>query len=177
VTSDVRNAHDNEFWQFSLALYAQPNVREQCLALQEECGIDVNVLLFCGWLGWSKRVRLEADDLQRIEGVVADWHRCAVKPLRSVRQYLKGLDAGGAGGLRERVKADELEAERVEQALLFSYAERRWPHGGSQESRVSISSNMQMLVRAHRRPELRGDDRRVLPIVEAALVLPLRVRE
>jgi uncharacterized protein (TIGR02444 family) len=177
TTSDVRNARDNGFWEFSLALYAQPNVREQCLALQQACAIDVNVLLFCGWLGLSKNVRLEADDLAGIQGVITDWHRSAVKPLRSVRQYLKVSDVGGASELREQVKAIELEAERVEQALLFSYAERKWPHGGSGEPLACILSNMQMLVRSHGHPGQWGGERRVIPIVEAALALASRVQE
>lgn len=177
MTTDVRNALDNGFWKFSLALYSRPNVREECLALQAEHSIDVNVLLFCGWVGWSKRVRLEAVDLTGIEAVVTDWHRSTVKPLRSVRQYLKGSGAGGASELRDRVKAVELEAERVEQALLFSYAERQWPHGGSEEAGSCISSNMQMLVRAHSHPGLRASERRVMSIVEAALVLTPGVQE
>lgn len=171
MTTDVRNARDNGFWDFSLALYSQRNVREECLVLQEEYSIDVNVLLFCGWVGWSKKMRLEADDLKGIEAVVTDWHRNAVKPLRSVRQYLKGSDAGGESELRERVKALELEAERVEQVLLFSYAERRWPRDGSEEPRACFSSNMQMLVRAHTHPGQSGGERRVMIIVEAALAL------
>lgn len=168
MTTDVRNAHDSGFWKFSLALYSRPAVREECLALQEKYSVDVNVLLFCGWLGWSRNVRLEAADLRGIETLAADWHRNAVKPLRSVRQYLKASVADGARELRERVKAAELVAERVEQALLFSYAERQWPRGGGEPAAVCVLSNMQMFVRAHGQP---GDERRVMPIVEAALTL------
>lgn len=45
---------ENEFWQFSLAVYAAPGVEAECLALQEALGIDVNLLLFFVWLGASR---------------------------------------------------------------------------------------------------------------------------
>ncbi len=41
----------NPFWDFSLAVWGREAVEPACLALQERHGIDVNVLLFCGWAG------------------------------------------------------------------------------------------------------------------------------
>ena len=50
--------YDNEFWRFSLAIYKPPDVAAECLALQEAVGLDVNLLLFCAWLGTrSNRTR------------------------------------------------------------------------------------------------------------------------
>ena len=43
------------FWNFSLELYAGDGVAEACLDLQERRGCDVNILLFCCWLGASGR--------------------------------------------------------------------------------------------------------------------------
>ena len=34
------------FWQFSLDVYARPQVAELCLALQDEHNFDVNAVLF-----------------------------------------------------------------------------------------------------------------------------------
>ena len=34
------------FWTFSLRIYGQPGVPPACLTLQDEHGVDVNVLLF-----------------------------------------------------------------------------------------------------------------------------------
>ena len=48
------------FWRFSLATYRKPGVADACLALQDGCGVDVNVLLFVTWLGTQGR-RLDAD--------------------------------------------------------------------------------------------------------------------
>lgn len=49
---------ENRFWRFSLAVYAAPGVADECLALQERCGIDVNILLFCAWVGGARRILL-----------------------------------------------------------------------------------------------------------------------
>ena len=40
----------DEFWQFSLEVYARPQVADLCLVLQDEHGFDVNILLLCLWL-------------------------------------------------------------------------------------------------------------------------------
>jgi uncharacterized protein (TIGR02444 family) len=42
---------DNVFWRFSLAVYASDGVARECLALQEALKADVNLLLFCAWMG------------------------------------------------------------------------------------------------------------------------------
>ena len=43
------------FWQFSLAFYRQPGVADACIRLQEEAGVDVNLLLFLLWQASLKR--------------------------------------------------------------------------------------------------------------------------
>ena len=52
------------FWNFSLEIYAAEGVSEACLDLQERRGCDVNILLFCCWLGASGRPTLTADRLR-----------------------------------------------------------------------------------------------------------------
>src|SRR5471030_292758 len=42
------------FWNFSLEIYAAEGVSGACLDLQERRGCDVNILLFCCWLGDRK---------------------------------------------------------------------------------------------------------------------------
>ena len=34
------------FWRFSLTYYGQPGVSDACIALQDGCGVDVNLLLY-----------------------------------------------------------------------------------------------------------------------------------
>jgi uncharacterized protein (TIGR02444 family) len=107
-----------DFWQFSLAVYGAPDVAEECLALQDGHGLDVNIALFCCWYGWSGRGRLAAGEIAAAEARVAEWTRSVVVPLRSVRRALKPFAAPAAATIRTSVKRLELEAEREEQRLL-----------------------------------------------------------
>jgi uncharacterized protein (TIGR02444 family) len=115
---------DNPFWRFSLAVYAAPGVADECLALQDTRGVDVNVLLFCAWLG-ARKVIVTAGDLAAIEAGARPWREAAIQPLRAARRGIRALAEAGHSDiatLRKDVAALELRAEQIEQALLFSMA-------------------------------------------------------
>ena len=115
---------EGRFWSFSLAAYNKPGVQKECLNLQDEHGIDVNMLLFCAFVGGEHRAVLPEFDIKAALEVVADWHKNIVSWLRQVRRALKPLATDQthvrlpAEFLRTSVKAAELEAERIEQAVL-----------------------------------------------------------
>jgi uncharacterized protein (TIGR02444 family) len=116
----VAEAPATPFWDYSLAVYARPGVAEACLALQDRHGLDVNILLFCCWAGQRGRA-LSAAELEGLMAAVGPWHEGVVKPLRAVRRWLKGQSTApgaAAEALRQEVKAQELEAERIEQQIL-----------------------------------------------------------
>jgi uncharacterized protein (TIGR02444 family) len=112
---------DNPFWDFSLTVYAREGVAEACLALQDRHGLDVNLVLFCLWAGTGGQ-RLAAADLDGLAAAVDDWQRQVVRPLRALRGRLKSQDAverALSEPLRQEIKRQELQAERIEQLLLF----------------------------------------------------------
>lgn len=139
---------DNPFWKFSLAVYLSPGVGDECLAVQEAHGVDVNVLLFCAWLAHARKVALTQQDIDAIRGEVGVWHDSAVKPLRGVRRYMKNVPGGDVAALRTRVKAAELEAEQVEQAMLFSFAETQWLREGEAALSDALWANLETYLRA-----------------------------
>jgi uncharacterized protein (TIGR02444 family) len=110
------------FWRFSLRLYRQPGVAEACITLQEESGADVNLLLFLLWHGAQQR-RVPAAEIARLDQKIAAWRERAVIPLRAIRRALKApqglVEAGTAEAFRTRIKAVELEAERLQQEALY----------------------------------------------------------
>jgi uncharacterized protein (TIGR02444 family) len=110
---------DNAFWRFSLAVYGEPEVAKECLALQDAYGIDVNILLFCAWLG-TQAIALQREDIEAAARAVAGWHDDIVRPLRTVRQRLKEFADGEK--LRAGIKDIELAAEQTEQAMLFAFS-------------------------------------------------------
>ncbi|MDB5571790.1 MAG: hypothetical protein JWN93_2973 [Hyphomicrobiales bacterium] len=111
------------FWMFSLALYRSTGVPAACIALQDGHGVDVNLLLFGLWLASEGRA-LSPEDMRAADEQVADWRNHAVIPLRGVRRLLREppvIVAGdAAAALRDKVKAVELEAERLQQEALFA---------------------------------------------------------
>jgi uncharacterized protein (TIGR02444 family) len=112
----------NPFWQFSLSLYGRPGVPPSCLVLQDEAGVDVNVLLFCLWVGHCGGALSDAQTAA-IVATVERWKQHVVVPLRGVRRELKAPPADFAAVaevFRNRIKAVELEAERLQQEVLFT---------------------------------------------------------
>jgi uncharacterized protein (TIGR02444 family) len=107
----------DEFWEFSLALYSQPGVAAYCLRLQDDVGANVNLLLFCCWTG-RRGVRLDAQALAAAATAIEDWQVRVLRPLRARRRT-----AGIAPAERQRLLAEELTAERREQALLVQWLE------------------------------------------------------
>jgi len=144
---------DNAFWQFSLSIYGQADVAEECLALQETIGIDVNVLLFCAWLG-TRGIVLRKEDIAAASETVEAWSKNVVRPLRGVRQRMKGLYNNEFADLRERVKALELEAEQVEQAILFAQTKKIQGSGAGVDRRKAIGQNVDQYLRTASAPRL-----------------------
>lgn len=105
----------NPFWAYSLRLYRRPGVAPACLALQERLGLDVNLLLFCLWTG-SRGIVLASRLMAMAVDVSAMWSGNVVKPLRSVRRFLKPMHLPLYRG---QVARAELAAEKLEQMLLF----------------------------------------------------------
>jgi uncharacterized protein (TIGR02444 family) len=113
------------FWHFSLGFYRLPDVATACIGLQDEAGVDVNLLFFLLWHASLKR-RLSSADVKGIDKHVAGWRNTAVIPLRDIRRALKSApamtDAGAAERFRTKVKGLELEAERLQQEALYDLA-------------------------------------------------------
>jgi uncharacterized protein (TIGR02444 family) len=120
------------FWRFSLAFYRRTGVADACIALQEQAGVDVNLLLFLLGQATLNRV-LSTAEVEGLERRIAPWRNATVIPLRTVRRALKsppGLVAASAAEVfRTKIKAVELEAERLQQEAMYELT-RTSPMGG-----------------------------------------------
>jgi uncharacterized protein (TIGR02444 family) len=116
-------ASEIPFWRFSLHFYRQAGVAEACIALQDECGVDVNLLLFLLWLAAGRR-QLSAANVKELDAAVGDWRQLTIVPIRDVRRKLKDvatpIEANKQEAFRTKIKAVELEAERLQQEALYS---------------------------------------------------------
>jgi uncharacterized protein (TIGR02444 family) len=109
-------------WRFSLEVYACPGVAPACLVLQDHHGRDVNLLLFCCWLGASGRGRLDGAGLEAADQAVTGWRREVVEPFRAARRAIKVAALPDSDGIYAKAKAVELDAERLLQRQLAAHA-------------------------------------------------------
>ncbi len=125
MTAAEKQSSGSAFWRFSLRFYRQPQVADACIVLQEEAGVDVNLLLFLLWHATLER-ELSAAEVTELERDVGAWREMTVVPLRTMRRALKSppdLVALEAAELfRTRIKAVELEAERLQQEAMYELA-------------------------------------------------------
>jgi len=113
----------NPFWDFSLALYADPEVQAASLALQDRAGCDVNLVLYGLYQARNGRT-LDAAAFAGLDAMIKPVRDLAVVPLRSIRREMKkhgfAADSDGFERLRTEVKTVELHAEKLMQSLLAS---------------------------------------------------------
>lgn len=63
---------------------------------------------------------MTSQGVAEVEAAVGEWQGKVVRPLRESRRWLKKnpLPDGSSGGLREKIKKLELDAERLQQELM-----------------------------------------------------------
>jgi uncharacterized protein (TIGR02444 family) len=125
MSSPETRPPSSPFWAFSLGFYRMTGVPEACLVLQDRSGADVNIVLFLLWLASQKR-RLRSDAVRALADKVRAWQSGVIAPIRALRRELKSdaplLDKGTAEVFRTKVKALELEAERLQQEAMYALA-------------------------------------------------------
>jgi uncharacterized protein (TIGR02444 family) len=147
--ADTEAERGSPFWRFSLGFYRQPGVADACIALQDGCGVDVNVLLFFLWLATAKR-SVPVASAQAVCAEAGAWRDDVVVPLRTLRRKLKDgsslVERGTAELFRARIKAVELESERLQQEALFGLAA-----GLTTESAATVEAAARANVAAYER--------------------------
>jgi len=129
----------NDFWEFSLNVYARPGVEQACLALQEQAGADVNLLLFSLWLATQRR---QVNWATLLVETGLQTRQARVKTLRQQRLAQRSALKYHSSAAYEQLKAEELAAEQEEQAWLFAvYQSYSAAESGMQE-RVLAKANL-----------------------------------
>jgi uncharacterized protein (TIGR02444 family) len=136
-------------WEFSLAVYADRAVQDECLALQDQFGIDVNLILLCAFVGAVHRCLLTGADIASARKLVHEWQDDVVRPLRGPRRKLKTVAGQDAQKLRAQVKAAELEAERIEQTMLEQWAHASLTRRPAGDAHAAVRTNLQNLLAAY----------------------------
>jgi uncharacterized protein (TIGR02444 family) len=141
----------SSLWAFALSVYDSAAVQAECLDLQDRHGIDVNLLLFCVYVGAVHGAILSDTEVRQAASMVGEWHNSIVKRLRDARRAVKPFAThpspivSSAATLCTSVKAMELEAERLEQVILEGWSILRtdvWPRARPTEA---VTANIRAL--------------------------------
>lgn len=114
------------FWDFSVRTYRTPGVPDACLSLQNDYGADVNMVLYCCWIG-GHTGRFDDELFAKASAFSSDWAEHVVVPLRLARTWMKqsgcnaeSVPAESCMELRESIKQVEFGAEKLQQQVLDS---------------------------------------------------------
>ena len=150
MTDAETNTASTPFWRFSLHFYRQAGVSDACIALQDGHGVDVNLLLFLFWLASEGR-QLSSGEVKKLDDQVRDWRILTIVPIRDARRKLKGaatlVEPGKQEAFRNKVKAIELEAERLQQEALYDFT-KSGPLGAPAPPKDAARSNVAAYERA-----------------------------
>ena len=95
---------DNPLWQYALATYGIPGVKEVVLTMQNEFAVDVVMLLADQW---RQQQQLSWPDDSQLQDYLA-WRDAIIVPLRAARQLL----SRDSEPLRSQLLKAELSAEQ-----------------------------------------------------------------
>lgn len=144
MTDTQPQTETTPFWRFSLQFYRLSDVSDACVALQDGYGVDANLLLFLMWRAAEGRL-LSGDEVKSLDDKVRDWRNLTVIPMRTIRRKLKGartlIESRQQEAFRTKIKAIELEAERLQQQALFALSQST-PFGKEGDPRTAAHGNL-----------------------------------
>lgn len=111
---------DNPFWQFSLIVYQDKSIKELSHALQDNEGVNVNLLLYCCWLAYAVE-NISEKELHLACQSIADWHDEVTTVLRQARRSMGQLGPQDVWrkDFFKRVLLDEILSESYQQEFLY----------------------------------------------------------
>jgi len=96
---------------FAIRVYSAAGIAEACLELQDNAGVDVPLLLFCGWYAVYGGT-MPHDVFLSVRQSAQELSEQVIRPLRSARRWMKNRrDDEAWNGLRDSIKQAELNAE------------------------------------------------------------------
>lgn len=126
----TETAVSTPIWDFVLNYYGRKGISEALIRLQDDHGIDVNMLLFLAWMAAQGKC-LSPDDVKFVSTTSHVWQRSVVVPVRAVRRLLKEnaplVPVDAAAAFRKRVQAIELEGEQLQLNAMAALVDRLNP--------------------------------------------------
>jgi uncharacterized protein (TIGR02444 family) len=111
----------NKLWSFAVTIYQRDAVAPACLDLQEQCQIDVPLML-CAVFACLQGKAISDEDLTQLRNLASPWQSDIVQSLRRIRTQLKAGPSPAPNAvtedLRNKVKAAELAAEKIQLEMM-----------------------------------------------------------
>jgi len=131
---------DSDFWDFSIEFYKKADVEQSCLSLQDIYSLNVNLILFCFWLGLNKKNKLEQDQWQQLILASLPWEEIILS-LRQSRRMIKHSSIAWPPDFKQETSSSvskiELNTERMQQ-LSIEQAWNQLDHTVSDDTSENI---------------------------------------
>jgi uncharacterized protein (TIGR02444 family) len=134
-------------WDFALQRYSRPGVADACIELQDQQGVNVNILLWCLWLA-ARGQLLDSKKLHTAQHRIHAWDQHYIRPLRHLRRRMKvefGTGDSQIEAVRQQIKQAELTAEQQLHIWLDALA-RSWPQDALQP--LAADDNIRVYLQA-----------------------------
>ncbi|WP_189420044.1 TIGR02444 family protein [Cellvibrio zantedeschiae] len=129
-------------WNFAVAFYAQPQVADTCLRLQDEYKANVCLLIALRWLDTCDQA-LSDEEFVALKTHVAAWTAQIVEPLRQLRRQLKSpFEPYQQDETQEQLRNAVKQAELLAEKKLLEEIEH-WMSKNVQASKANASSNIE----------------------------------
>jgi uncharacterized protein (TIGR02444 family) len=165
------SSNTNPFKQFALELYRRAGVADACLDLQARHDLDVNLVLFAGFVGAVRRQPLTIADLDLAHRQVDEWHQEVVCPLRKVRHRLKTgpvpAPSEATGALRRKLGQLEIEAEMIALDQLGALIPELPSARSMRSAAECATAAIETVIRSHADIALNEKDRQAIDTITA----------
>ena len=145
--------HDS-LWSFATTVYQEKGVAAACLALQSQCETDIPMLFAVAFACGKDKKQLE-EDVIKLQRLTRPWQTNVVRALRQIRTQLKNgphpAPNTKTNELREKVKAVELAAEKIQIEMMQSWIDdlKTIHHKNSSAKLLMIIESITIFVTAN----------------------------
>jgi uncharacterized protein (TIGR02444 family) len=164
----------DQLWDFALAVYRCDGVPPACLHLQDQCNVDVPLLLAAGFAACTAR-QFDRAAYGTLHHRAGAWQQQIVTALRVIRRQLKTgphpAPTTATESLRDKIKSAELAAEKIQidlmQNAIDGLASTDGPAGRDQ-----LLSVLTMVVAAgHEQPLSVADNQSIALIADSMIAV------
>lgn len=122
MAEQIQSGAAEGLWRYACDFYAREGSEHLLLALQDEQGADVLLLIAACWVA-SRSLALDDGEWQAVVAWQTPFREQIIEPLRQARRSL--LAQTGRSALYDQVKAAELAAEKAQLMRLESHLAQR----------------------------------------------------